>query len=146
MRYKASFVTGFGAGYVLGAKAGRQRYEQIMKIVRDFKEKPAVQQTAGVVQAQASDLAESAKRVVTDKVGGRSSGTDVGTASTTGTSTSPVAPPAYPVAETPAYLADTPAYPVAEPPASSVADTPHYPPSPTVLPDSPLTDGDTARH
>lgn len=76
MRYKAALVTGFATGYVLGAKAGRQRYESIMKVVRDFMEKPAVQQTAGVVQAQAADLAGSAKKVVTDKVGGRLGGSD----------------------------------------------------------------------
>lgn len=76
MRYKAALGTGFATGYVLGAKAGRQRYEAIMKVVRDFMEKPAVQQTAGVVQAQAADLAGSAKKVVTDKVGGRMGGSD----------------------------------------------------------------------
>ncbi len=76
MRYKATFVTGFATGYVLGAKAGRQRYESIMKTARNFMEKPAVQETAGVLQAQAADLAGSAKRVVTDKVGGRSGGRD----------------------------------------------------------------------
>lgn len=74
MRHKATFVTGFATGYILGAKAGRQRYDTIMSYARNFMEKPAVQQTAGVVQAQAADLAGSAKRVVTDKVGGRSSG------------------------------------------------------------------------
>ncbi|MGI8699333.1 MAG: hypothetical protein ACR2J0_09370 [Mycobacteriales bacterium] len=74
MRYKATLVTGFATGYVLGAKAGRQRYDMIMSYARNFMEKPAIQQTAGVVQAQAADLADSAKRVVSDKVGGRSSG------------------------------------------------------------------------
>ena len=29
MGVKSGFIIGFGAGYVLGAKAGRQRYEQI---------------------------------------------------------------------------------------------------------------------
>jgi hypothetical protein len=92
MRYKASFLTGFGAGYVLGAKAGRQRYESIMQRARNFMEKPAVQQTAGVVQAQAADLAGSAKRVVSDKVGGRSSGNNPDTSLTMDAPVYPVPP------------------------------------------------------
>lgn len=74
MRYRVTFLAGFASGYVLGAKAGRQRYESITSTARNFMEKPAVQETAGLLQAQVSDLAGSAKRVVTDKVGGRSGG------------------------------------------------------------------------
>lgn len=62
MRYKAIFGIGFGAGYVLGAKAGRQRYDAIMSTARGFAEHPAVQETAGVLQAQAGDLLGTAKR------------------------------------------------------------------------------------
>lgn len=29
MRFRAGFVIGFGVGYVLGARAGRERYEQL---------------------------------------------------------------------------------------------------------------------
>ena len=43
---KLAFVVGFGAGYVLGAKAGRERYEQIKQWWRRFSGNPAVQQFA----------------------------------------------------------------------------------------------------
>jgi hypothetical protein len=62
MRYKAIFGIGFGAGYVLGAKAGRQRYDTFVGAARGFAEHPAVQETAGVLQAQAGDLLDTAKR------------------------------------------------------------------------------------
>ena len=48
MRYKATFVIGFAAGYTLGAKAGRERYEQIRRTVRGLSENPTVQSAAGV--------------------------------------------------------------------------------------------------
>lgn len=56
MRYKVSFAIGLAAGYVLGTKAGRQRYEQIRRQARSLKDHPTVQETAGVVQAQAFEL------------------------------------------------------------------------------------------
>lgn len=68
MRYKLTFAVGFAIGYTLGSRAGRERYEQIMSMLRGAAESPAVQSAAGVLQAQASDLADSAKRVVRDKV------------------------------------------------------------------------------
>ena len=61
MRYKATFAIGLAAGYVLGTKAGRQRYEQIKRTARGLKDNPTVQETAGVVQAQAVDLLSTAK-------------------------------------------------------------------------------------
>jgi hypothetical protein len=71
MRYKATFVTGFAAGYVLGAKAGRARYEQIMKQWRAFAGKPEVHQAADTARHEASDLLGTAKRVVTDTFAGK---------------------------------------------------------------------------
>jgi hypothetical protein len=67
MRYKATFLVGFGTGYVLGSKAGRQRYEQIMKSFRQFTGRPEVQEAAGLVEGKAEGLVKTAKRVVTDK-------------------------------------------------------------------------------
>jgi hypothetical protein len=68
MRNKLTFVVGFAAGYTLGAKAGRERYEQISRTVRAMSESPAVQSAAGVLQAQAESLVESAKSTVADKL------------------------------------------------------------------------------
>ena len=68
MRYKATFLVGFAAGYTLGAKAGRERYEQIRRTVRSLSENPAVQSAAGVLQAQASTVVTSARDKVVDKL------------------------------------------------------------------------------
>ena len=39
-------LTSFAAGYVLGAKAGRERYEQIRRLAMQVKDDPRVQETA----------------------------------------------------------------------------------------------------
>jgi hypothetical protein len=67
-KYRFSFVVGLAAGYVLGARAGRERYEQIMKAARSFAENPTVQQAAGAVQAQATGLASTAGTKISDGV------------------------------------------------------------------------------
>lgn len=41
---KALAISSFGAGYVLGARAGRERYEQIRRVVLRIKDDPHVQQ------------------------------------------------------------------------------------------------------
>jgi hypothetical protein len=60
MRYKAMFLAGVAAGYVLGARAGRERYDQLVKVTKQVAGHPAVQKAAGTVQAKTSDLAKSA--------------------------------------------------------------------------------------
>ncbi len=69
MRYRLTFLLGLGAGYVLGARAGRERYDQLMRSFREAKEQPGVQSAAGVVAAQASGIAQKAKSAVAAKVG-----------------------------------------------------------------------------
>jgi hypothetical protein len=59
--YRFMFVLGCAVGYVLGTRAGRQRYEQIARTARKVKDSPTVQSTAGVLGAQASDLATKAR-------------------------------------------------------------------------------------
>lgn len=68
MRYKAMFVAGLATGYVLGAKAGRERYEAIRRAGQRVVENPSVQEAAGVLQAQASDYAGTARRKFGDKL------------------------------------------------------------------------------
>jgi hypothetical protein len=50
---KLSFLAGFGAGYVLGARAGRERYEQIRRAWEHAKDDPRLQGLAGMAQARA---------------------------------------------------------------------------------------------
>jgi hypothetical protein len=75
MRHKLTFSTGFAAGYLLGARAGRERYEQLVRLGREVADNPAVQATAGLAQAQAATLVSSvarrAKQALTSTVGGR---------------------------------------------------------------------------
>ena len=70
-RYRITFLSGLAAGFVLGARAGRERYEQMKKIARTAADNPAVQQAAGALQAQAAELANSARQRVTDEVRNR---------------------------------------------------------------------------
>ena len=58
---KLSFIAGFGAGYVLGAKAGRGRYEQIRRAWDHAKDDPRLQSAAGVVQAGADAAVETVR-------------------------------------------------------------------------------------
>lgn len=74
MLRKLTLAIGFGAGYVLGAKAGRPRYEQIMTKARELAGKPAVQDlrdSAAEHVGQVADLAaERAKAAAHDAVAG----------------------------------------------------------------------------
>lgn len=65
MSFRLTLALGFAIGYVLGSKAGRQRYEQIMRAARKLKDSPSVQGAAGVLQAQA----DSAIGAVKQKIG-----------------------------------------------------------------------------
>ena len=61
---KLMLLVAGGVGYVLGTRAGRERYEQIKKAATRFKEDPRVQEKAH----QAADLAKDKAPVVKDKV------------------------------------------------------------------------------
>jgi phage-related protein len=50
MKGKILFVVGLGVGYVLGTRAGRERYEQIRKAAEGVWNSPAVQQGVGTVK------------------------------------------------------------------------------------------------
>jgi hypothetical protein len=67
MKYRMTFIVGTAVGYVLGSRAGRERYEQIKRLSRRISENPTVQETAGLVRAQAGELAGTAKHKVTGK-------------------------------------------------------------------------------
>ena len=50
-----AFILGAAIGYVLGAKAGRGRYDQIMRTYRKIADHPAVQGAAGVARAKVGE-------------------------------------------------------------------------------------------
>jgi tryptophan synthase beta subunit len=77
---KLTLVTAFGAGYVLGAKAGTQRYEQIVGKFRELAGMPAVQEVTHTLADTAGQLGDKAKATVTEKVaavGDKITGNDV---------------------------------------------------------------------
>ena len=104
MRFKSGFLVGLSAGYVLGAKAGEERYQQIVDATSKLRENPGVQRLSGEVNKtvnvskdrvaetaaakadQAKDAvaskADQAKDAVASKVG------NTGSSSTSTTSTS----------------------------------------------------------
>ena len=68
MRGKLLFLGGLAAGFVLGARAGREKYEELKATALKIKESPTVQEAAGVVQEQATRLYSEGKTKVTDKL------------------------------------------------------------------------------
>ncbi|NUT98889.1 MAG: hypothetical protein HOY78_43500 [Saccharothrix sp.] len=48
-------LLGAAVGYVLGARAGRERYDQIVRAYRALADHPAVQGAAGIVRAKVSE-------------------------------------------------------------------------------------------
>jgi hypothetical protein len=68
MRYRFVFAVGLGVGYILGTRAGRERYEQLVKLAHKAADSPAVQQAAGAVQAQAAGLAKNTRGKIADQM------------------------------------------------------------------------------
>ncbi|MCZ2814928.1 hypothetical protein [Modestobacter sp. VKM Ac-2984] len=66
---KLSFIAGFGAGYILGAKAGRERYEQIRRFYNHAKDDPRLQTAAGMAQARADAAVDSVKNRLGNETG-----------------------------------------------------------------------------
>jgi hypothetical protein len=67
MPSKTTFLAGFATGYVLGSRAGRERYEQIRRATKSAARNPKVQRTTATLQQQAGEALTSAK----DKAAGR---------------------------------------------------------------------------
>jgi SLT domain-containing protein len=78
MRGKISLLAGGAIGYVLGTRAGRERYEQIRSQAQSFWNNPKVQEKA----SQAQDLAKEKAPLIKDKVSDKVS--DSGSASASG--------------------------------------------------------------
>ncbi|WP_028652909.1 hypothetical protein [Nocardioides halotolerans] len=65
---KLSLLAAAGVGYVLGARAGRQRYEQIAATARKVADNPQVQRVSRRAQDAAAQQAAAAAEVAKDKV------------------------------------------------------------------------------
>jgi hypothetical protein len=55
------FLLGAAVGYVLGAKAGHERYEQLRRTYERIADHPAVQGAAGVVRARVDEAVNAGK-------------------------------------------------------------------------------------
>ena len=66
MMKKLTVLLSGATGYVLGSRAGRERYEQIKGLAVKVKDNPTVQEKA----AQAADVAKTQAPVVKDKLAG----------------------------------------------------------------------------
>lgn len=58
---KLTLLAAFGGGYVLGAKAGRERYEQIKQTAQQVADDPRVQQASAQAQEFVRETAEKVK-------------------------------------------------------------------------------------
>ncbi|MDT4992583.1 MAG: hypothetical protein QOH97_2475 [Actinoplanes sp.] len=83
MRGKLMFITGLAAGFVLGSRAGREKYEEIAANAKKVWEHPTVQEAAGAAQAQATKLYSEGK----DKLNQSKLGEKLHTNSTTSNDT-----------------------------------------------------------
>ena len=66
---KLTLLTAAAAGYVLGARAGRERYEQIAAGARTIARNPKVQSAKQQTQSAAAEKAKQAAATVSEKVG-----------------------------------------------------------------------------
>ncbi|GIF16197.1 hypothetical protein Ate01nite_62290 [Actinoplanes teichomyceticus] len=86
MRGKLMFLGGLAAGFVLGSRAGREKYEEIRANAQKLWEHPTVQEAAGVAQAQANKLyTEGKDKLQSSKLGEKLGTTSSSTSGTTGT-------------------------------------------------------------
>lgn len=61
MRGKLWFLGGLAAGFVLGARAGREKYDELMQKGRELLNHPTVQEATGLAQSQATRLLQQGK-------------------------------------------------------------------------------------
>jgi hypothetical protein len=69
MRLRVGLVVGFGAGYYLGTMAGRERYEQINRMIKKVKRSEAYDVATDKAKAVVDLGVERAKDLVDSKLG-----------------------------------------------------------------------------
>jgi hypothetical protein len=60
MGYRGMFVVGLAVGFVLGARAGREKYDQLVKYGHQIAENPKVQKATSTVTAKTTELTKTA--------------------------------------------------------------------------------------
>lgn len=78
MRGRLGVLIGFGAGYVLGAKAGKERYVQLRRLYDNLLDSPAVRKATGTAKGVASGgVSKVTSAVKGDETNGARSGLTV---------------------------------------------------------------------
>ena len=67
MKRRNALLVGFAIGYVLGAKAGRERYRQIRRVARGIASNPAIKQ----VIDETKELADAGSAKARGKMAGQ---------------------------------------------------------------------------
>ena len=68
MRARVTFLAGLAVGFVAGARAGRERYEQMVKFARKAAENPTVQQVTRAAGAKATELSKAAGQKAAERM------------------------------------------------------------------------------
>ena len=68
MRFRLGIAVGFAAGYYLGARAGRERYEDINRMIRKVKRSEAFDTATDKAKAVVDLGVERAKDAIDDKI------------------------------------------------------------------------------
>lgn len=102
MKRALTLATGFAAGYVVGTRAGREKYEQLKEKVHEVSQQPAVVDMRENLQEQVGSATKAVAEKVTDVASGltkklHSSSSDNGTGSSSESVAEP-APGEYPAA------------------------------------------------
>ena len=70
MRFRLGVITGFAAGYYLGAKAGRERYEEINRAIDRLRGSETFEAAGDKARAVIDLGVERAKEAVDERLGG----------------------------------------------------------------------------
>jgi hypothetical protein len=68
MRHRAAFMAGAAIGLVVGARAGRERYDQLMKYVHKVTDNPSVRNATKTASQKAGELSKAAGQQAADKL------------------------------------------------------------------------------
>lgn len=68
MRFRLGVLFGFAIGYVLGAKAGRERYDQIVNTCRGFTDTDGVRSATDKVKETVGEGMATASQAIKDRV------------------------------------------------------------------------------
>jgi len=60
MGYRATFTIGFAVGFVVGTRAGRERYDQMVKYAKQVADHPAVQKATVTIKEKSTEISKTA--------------------------------------------------------------------------------------